>query len=56
MQSTGSVVRSPFKEQIVLGLDVCEKVLFARDKYDRLLTALGHHPVASLLPLYGAVL
>lgn len=34
-------VRAPFKEQIVLGLDVCEKVVFRRENYDRLLTTLG---------------
>ena len=42
-------VRSPFKEQIVLGLDVCEKVVFTRENYDRLLKTLGSHPLASIL-------
>lgn len=29
-------VRAPFKEQIVVGLDVCEKVLFTKSHYDKL--------------------
>lgn len=33
-------VRTPFKEQIALGLDVCEKVPFAREDYDRLINAI----------------
>ena len=43
------VVRSPFKEQIVLGLDVCEKVIFRREHYDRLLKSMGSHPMSKML-------
>lgn len=43
------VVRSPFKEQIILGLDVCEKVVFKKEHYDRLLKTLGTHPLAAML-------
>lgn len=43
------VVRSPIKEQIVLGLDVCEKVVFKREHYDRLLKSMGNHPMRNML-------
>ncbi len=43
------VVRSPFKEQIVLGLDVCEKVIFRREHYDRLIKTLANHPMRDML-------
>ena len=43
------VVRSPFKEQIVLGLDVCEKVVFTRQDYDRFIKTLGTNPLAQTL-------
>ena len=43
------VVRSPFKEQIVFGLDVCERVLFRRQHYDKLLRTLGDRPLGSML-------
>ena len=42
-------VRAPFKEQIVLGLDVCEKVIFTRAHYDRLLKTLGGSGQAKIL-------
>ncbi len=42
-------VRSPLKEQIVLGLDVCEKVAFRREHYDRLLKTLAGHPMGRML-------
>ena len=37
------------KEQIILGLDVCEKVLFRREHYDRLIKTMGNHPMARML-------
>ncbi|MDO5674410.1 MAG: nucleoside hydrolase [bacterium] len=43
------VVRAPFKEQIVFGLDVCEKVIFRLGHYQRLLKTLGKSPQAELL-------
>ena len=42
-------LRSPFKEQIILGLDVCEKVVFRKEHYDRLLKTLGTHPMGAML-------
>ncbi len=43
------VVRSPIKEQIVLGLDVCENVIFKREHYDRLVKSMGNHPMSKML-------
>ncbi|MDR2140478.1 MAG: nucleoside hydrolase [Deltaproteobacteria bacterium] len=43
------VVRAPFKEQIVVGLDVCENVIFHADNYNRLLKTLGQSEQAKLL-------
>ena len=42
-------VRAPFKEQIVFGLDVCEKAVFRKAHYDRLLTSLGKSPQSDIL-------
>jgi inosine-uridine nucleoside N-ribohydrolase len=42
-------VRTPFKEQIVLGLDVCEKVVFRREHYDRLVKTLDKSEQANIL-------
>ena len=42
-------LRSPFKEQIIFGLDVCEKVVFRKEHYDRLLKTLGTHPLGAML-------
>ncbi|MBQ3893260.1 MAG: nucleoside hydrolase [Desulfovibrio sp.] len=42
-------VRTPFKRQMVLGLDVCEKVVFQRDHYDRILRTLDKSPLADML-------
>ena len=42
-------LRTPFKEQMILGLDVCEKVVFTRDHYDRILRTLGKSPLADML-------
>ena len=42
-------MRSPFKEQIVFGLDVCEKVVFRKSHYDRFLASLGKSPQADIL-------
>jgi inosine-uridine nucleoside N-ribohydrolase len=43
-------VRSPFKEQIVVSLDVCEKVVFRREHYVRILETMkkAGHPMASM--------
>ena len=42
-------VRAPFKEQIVVGLDVCEKVLIRKENYDNLLKTMGKSPMADML-------
>lgn len=42
-------VHTPFKEQIILGLDVCEKVVFRKEHYDRLVKTLGDSPFAAML-------
>jgi len=42
-------VRTPFKEQMVLGLDACEKIIFRIEHYKRLLATLGNSPQAKLL-------
>lgn len=42
-------VRSPFAEQIMVGLDVCEKVVFDKKRYDALLDVLGQSPQADIL-------
>ena len=42
-------VRAPFKEQVVVGLDVCEKVLIRKNNYDALLAMLGKSPYADML-------
>ena len=42
-------VRAPFKEQVVFGLDVCEKVVFRKNHYDRFLASLGQSAQADIL-------
>ena len=42
-------LRTPFKEQIIVGLDVCEKVVIRKPHYDRLLQTLGQSGQAKLL-------
>jgi inosine-uridine nucleoside N-ribohydrolase len=42
-------LRTPFKEQIIIGLDVCEKVIFRRPHYDRLVQTLGQSGQAKIL-------
>lgn len=42
-------VRSAFKEQIIFGLDVCEKVVFKKEHYDRLLKSIGDNSLSQML-------
>lgn len=42
-------LRTPFKEQIIVGLDVCEKIVFRKEHYDRLLNTLGSSEQAKIL-------
>lgn len=43
------MVRAPIREQIVFGLDVCEKVVFRKAHYDRLLRSIGDNGLSSML-------
>lgn len=42
-------LRTPFAEQTVVGLDVCEKVVFRKQHHDRLLRTLGNSGQAGIL-------
>lgn len=48
-ESAQIMVRAPFKEQIVFGLDVCEKVVFRKEHYDRLLKSIGDNSLSAML-------
>ncbi len=42
-------LHTPFKEQIIVGLDVCDKVVFRQPHYDRLIQSLGKSDQAKIL-------
>ena len=42
-------LRTPFKEQIIVGLEVSEKIVFRKSHYDRLLQTLGESGQADIL-------
>ena len=42
-------LRTPFKEHIIVGLEVCEKVVFRKAHYDRILQTLGMSGQAKIL-------
>ena len=42
-------LHTPFKEQIIVGLDVCEKVAYRKSHFDRLLHTLGKSGQADIL-------
>lgn len=48
-EATQMLVRAPLKEQIVFGLDVCEKVVFRKDHYDRLMKSIGKNSLTDML-------
>ena len=48
-EATRIALRTPFKEQIIVGLDVCEKVIFRKAHYDRILQTLGKSGQAKIL-------
>jgi len=48
-EATKIALRAPFKEQIIVGLDVCENVIFRKPHYDRLMHTLGISEQAKLL-------
>ena len=43
------VLNSKLKEQIILGLDVCEKVVFKSKHYTRFINTLKKHPMGTVL-------
>lgn len=43
------VVRSPFPEQVVFGLDVCEKVVFSRGHYNAVMETLADEEIGQLI-------
>jgi len=48
-ESAKIALQTPFKEQIIVGLEVCEKVVFRRPHYDRLVETLGKSGQAKIL-------
>lgn len=42
-------VRSPFKEQIVVGLDACEKITFSKDQYEHIRTLVKNPNITDML-------
>ncbi len=42
-------VRSPFKEQIIVGLDVCETMPFRKDRYDHLKAVTNNRLILNML-------
>lgn len=42
-------VRTPFKEQVLISLDLSENVPFSKEHFNQLLSALGKRPAAALL-------
>jgi inosine-uridine nucleoside N-ribohydrolase len=43
------VVRSPFKEQIVVGLDVCEKITFKKPEYEKVRSIVKNPMITDML-------
>lgn len=48
-EATKIALHTPFKEQIIVGLDVCEKVIFRKPHYDRLVQTLSKSPQLKIL-------
>ncbi len=48
-ESTRMAVRAPFKEQIVVGLDVAEDIEFEKPQYDRFIKTLDNNALGKLL-------
>lgn len=48
-EATKICIRAPFKDQTILGLDVCEKVVFHKSDYDRLLKTMENSPQKDVL-------
>ena len=48
-EATRIMVRTPFREQVVFGLDVCEKVVFEKSHYERMRVVLNGSPLGEML-------
>ena len=48
-EATKITVRSPFKEQIVVGLDVCEKITFKKPEYEKIRRIVKNPSVTNML-------
>jgi len=48
-EATRIVVRSPFKEQIVVGLDVCEKITFTKPEYEKVRSIVKNPYITDML-------
>lgn len=42
-------IRSPFKEQIIVGLDVCEKMQFKKDRYDEITNIIQNPDIKTMM-------
>jgi len=42
-------VRTPFKEQIIIGLDVCEKISFRKDRYKEMTDIIKNENIKSMM-------
>ena len=48
-------LRAPFKEQIIVPLDVCEKVLYTKEEYDRIISGPQTELVEMFKNLHGPI-
>ena len=48
-------LRAPFKEQIIVPLDVCEKVLYTKNEYDRIVSGPQTELVGMFQNLHGPI-
>lgn len=42
-------VRTPFKEQVIVGLDVCEKMAFRKDRYERITNLIRNEGIKGMM-------
>ena len=48
-EATKIALHTPFKEQIIVGLDVCENVIFTEEQYNRFKASLGNSEQVKIL-------
>lgn len=48
-ESAKICVRTPFKEQVIVGLDVCEKMPFVKSKYDKIVSITKNAEIKKML-------